>query len=261
MLKRLAFLAYGVACYAVFLATFLYAVGFVGGFVVPTTLDGPARDWFGRALAIDLGLLTVFAIQHSVMARTWWKERFTRLVPSALERSTYVLLSSLALILLFAEWRPLGGVVWNVTATGPRLALLALFAFGWGLVLVSTFLINHFDLFGLRQVWLAFRGRAYTPLRFGTPGPYKLIRHPLYLGWFFAFWATPTMTAAHLLFAAVTAAYILVAIQLEERDLVRAHGESYLAYRRAVPMLVPSLRKRAAEPTAETASPISTPLA
>lgn len=260
MSKRIAFFAYGVLCYAVFLATLLYAVGFIGGFAVPTTLDGPARDSFGRALAIDLGLLTLFALQHSVMARSWWKERFTRVVPQPLERSTYVLLSSLALVLMFVEWRPMGGVVWNVTGAAPRAALFGLFGFGWGLVLVATFLINHFDLFGLRQVWLHLRGVDYTPLRFGTPWLYKLVRHPLYLGWLFVFWMAPTMTAAHLVFALVTTAYILVAIRFEERDLVRAHGESYRAYRRRVPMIVPFLGKKNAPPVADVdASPVSTP--
>jgi protein-S-isoprenylcysteine O-methyltransferase Ste14 len=176
------------------------------------------------------------------MARRWFKERWTRIVPPALERSTYVLLSSLALILLFWQWRPLGGVIWSVTDPAGSAVLRSLFFFGFGLVLLATFLINHFDLFGLRQVWLYFRGKPYTQLRFGTPGPYRLVRHPLYVGWFFAFWMTPHMTFAHLLFAIATTAYILIAIQLEERDLVREFGESYEEYRRSVPMLVPFMR-------------------
>jgi protein-S-isoprenylcysteine O-methyltransferase Ste14 len=227
----------------VFLGTFLYAVGFIGNFGVPTTLDGPARGPLAAAVAIDAGLLALFAVQHSVMARRWFKEWWTRLVPRPIERSTYVLFSSLALVAMFWQWRPLGGVVWSVEHEAGLLALRALFAFGWVLVLVSTFLINHFDLFGLRQAWLFLRGRAYTALHFRTPGPYRLVRHPLYVGWFFAFWMTPTMTLAHLLFAVMTTAYILVAIQLEERDLVREHGEAYLAYRRRVPMLVPFARR------------------
>ncbi len=253
MVKRIGFFAYGLFCYAVFFATFLYAIGFVGGFLVPTALDGAPRGGVVSALAVDVALLLLFAVQHSVMARGWWKELLTRVVPKPLERSTYVLFSSLALIVMFWQWRPIGGVVWHVTNPGGRLALQALFAFGWGLVLVSTFLINHFDLFGLRQVWLAFRERPYTPLAFGTPGPYKLVRHPLYVGWFFAFWMTPTMTVAHLVFALATAGYILVAIQLEERDLVRAHGELYASYRRSVPMLVPFLRRGAPRPGAAKA--------
>jgi protein-S-isoprenylcysteine O-methyltransferase Ste14 len=242
MLKRTAFFAYGLICYAIFFGTFLYAIGFIGGFIVPTSLDGPAGGPLAKAIAVDAGLLALFAVQHSVMARRWFKERWTRIVPPALERSTYVVLSSLALILLFWQWRPLGGVIWSVNDPAGRAVMRTLFGFGFGLVLLATFLINHFDLFGLRQVWLYFRGKPYTQLRFGTPGPYRLVRHPLYVGWFFAFWAAPVMTFAHLLFAIATTAYILIAIQFEERDLVREFGDSYEDYRRSVPMLVPFMR-------------------
>lgn len=244
MLKRIAFFAYGSLSYLIFLGTFLYALAFVGNLGVPTALDGAPSGPLAVALAIDVALLTLFAVQHSVMARKGFKDWWTRIVPKPLERSTYVLFSSAALILLFWQWRPLGGVVWSVEDPVGRLILRALFAFGWGLVLVSTFLINHFDLFGLRQVWLYLIGRPYTTLHFGTPGPYRLVRHPLYVGWLFAFWSTPTMTLAHLLFSIATSAYILIAIQLEERDLVREHGESYEAYRRSVPMLIPFTRRR-----------------
>jgi len=244
MLKRILFFAYGSFSYLIFLGTFLYAVGFIGNFGVPSTLDGPANGPLGISLAIDVGLLTLFAVQHSVMARKWFKEWWTRMVPKTLERSTYVLFSSVALILMFILWRPLGGVVWSIEDPAGRFVLRGLFAFGWGLVLLSTFLINHFDLFGLRQVWLNLLGRPYTTLKFGTPGPYRLVRHPLYVGWLFAFWMTPLMTFAHLLFAIATTAYILLAIQFEERDLVREHGQTYEKYRRSVPMLIPSLRKR-----------------
>ena len=243
MLKRISFFAYGTLSYVIFLGTFLYAVGFIGGFGVPRTLDGAATGPLGISLAIDVGLLTLFAVQHSVMARKWFKEWWTRIVPKPIERSTYVLFSSVALILLFALWRPLGGVIWSVEDPTGRLVLRALFAFGWGLVLFSTFLINHFDLFGLRQVWRNLLGQPESGLRFTTPGPYKLVRHPLYVGWLFAFWMTPVMTAAHLLFSLATTAYILLAIQFEERDLVREHGETYEEYRRSVPMLIPSLPK------------------
>jgi methanethiol S-methyltransferase len=244
MFKRIAFFAYGSFSYLIFLATFLYALAFVGNLGVPTALDGAPNGPFLMALAIDVALLGLFAVQHSVMARKWFKDRWTRIVPKPLERSTYVLFSSLALILLLWQWRPLGGVVWSVEDPLGRLVLRGLFFFGWGLVLVSTFLINHFDLFGLRQVWLYLLGRPYTTLRFGTPGPYRLVRHPLYVGWLFAFWSTPTMTLAHLLFSIATTAYILIAIQFEERDLVRDLGEDYEAYRRSVPMLIPFTRRR-----------------
>lgn len=249
MLKRTAFFVYGLLCYAIFFGTFLYAVGFIGGFAVPTTLDGPRTVSLAKALAVDVGLLALFAIQHSVMARRWFKERWTRIVPPVLERSTYVLLSSLALIVMFRFWQPLGGVIWSVSDPIGRMALWAAFAFGFGLVLVSTFLIHHFDLFGLRQVWLYLRGKPYTRLDFGTPGPYRLVRHPLYVGWFFAFWMTPVMTFAHLLFAVATTAYILIAIQFEERDLVHEFGGTYEDYRRRVPMLIPFTKAPAERPS------------
>jgi len=244
MFKRISFFFYGSVSYLIFLGTFLYAIGFIGNFGVPTALDGVRSKPLGIALAIDVGLLTLFAVQHSLMARPWFKDWWTRIVPRPVERSTYVLFSSVALILMFWLWQPLGGVVWSVDDPVGRLVLRGLFAFGWGLVLLSTFLINHFDLFGLRQVYLQLRGRPYTALHFGTPGPYRLVRHPLYVGWLFAFWATPEMTFAHLLFSIATTAYILLAIQFEERDLVREHGESYESYRRSVPMLIPFTRRR-----------------
>ena len=254
MTKRILVFAYGSVSYLIFLATFLYAVAFIGGFFVPTRLDGPTTQSFGSALAVNVGLLALFAVQHSVMARKWFKDAWTRMVPPAAERSTYVLFSSLALILMFWQWRPMGGVVWSVEDASLRFVLYGLFAFGWALVLACTFFINHFDLFGLRQVWLFLTGKPYTALRFVTPAPYRLVRHPLYLGWLFAFWATPTMTVAHLLFAVATTAYILLAIQFEERDLVREHGESYEEYRRQVPMIVPLPRGRAAETRREVAA-------
>ncbi len=246
-MNRTLVFAYGGLSYLIFLGTFLYAVGFIGGFAVPTRLDAPSRDPLAVALAIDAALLGLFAVQHSVMARKWFKDAWTRIVPAAAERSTYVLLSSLALILLFWQWRPIGGVVWSVENEGARLALRGLFGFGWAVVLVCTFLINHFDLFGLRQVWLHLMGRPYTPLGFVTPGPYRHVRHPLYVGWLFAFWMTPTMTVAHLVFAIATTAYILIAIQFEESDLLREHGSTYAQYRARVPMLVPFRRARRSE--------------
>jgi protein-S-isoprenylcysteine O-methyltransferase Ste14 len=244
MLKRILFFTYGVVSYLIFFGTFLYAIGFIGNFGVPTTLDGPARGSLVTGLLLNAGLLTLFAVQHSVMARKWFKEWWTRIVPQPLERSTYVLFSSVALIVLFALWQPLGVVIWSVEDPTGQLVLRSLFAFGWGLVLFSTFLINHFDLFGLRQVWFYLLGKPYNSLGFTTPGPYRLVRHPLYVGWLFAFWMTPLMTLAHLVFALATTAYILLAIQFEERDLVREYGDTYEKYQRSVPMLVPSLRKR-----------------
>lgn len=262
MVKRIATFLYGLVCYVLFLATFLYAVGFVGDLLVPKAIDGPPAGGFWPSLAIDALLLAAFAVQHSVMARRWFKERWTRIVPWTIERSTYVLCASAALALLMWQWRPLGGEVWRVEAAPARVVLWALFALGWTLVLYATFLINHFDLFGLRQVWLVLRGRPYTHSRFGTPGPYRLVRHPLYLGFLLAFWATPHMTVTHLVFALATTGYILIAIQLEERDLVREHGEAYASYRRRVPMLLPLGRRggdrdgapaAAAEPAARQA--------
>jgi len=249
MLKRILFFAYGTVSYLIFLGTFLYAIGFIGNVGVPTTLDGAATAPLGISFAIDAALLAFFAVQHSVMARKWFKDWWTKIVPKPIERSTYVLFSSLALILLFLLWRPLGGVVWSVEDPAGRLVLRFLFAFGWGLVLVSTFLINHFDLFGLRQVWKYLLGQPYHTLRFATPGPYRLVRHPLYVGWLFAFWMTPLMTFAHLLFSVATTAYTLLAIQFEERDLVREHGDTYEKYRRSVPMLVPFVGKRGSDPS------------
>ena len=243
---RIIAFVYGVVAYAVFFLTFLYAAGFVGNLGVPRSLDAAPVGALGTALLVNLGLLALFAVQHSVMARPGFKRWWTRLVPEPVERSTYVLASSLALLLLFWQWRPLGGVVWDIQAPVGRALLHAGFAFGWLLVLVTTFLINHFDLFGLRQVWLHLRGRPYQPLAFTTPGPYRLVRHPLYVGWLFAFWATPTMTVTHLLFAGATTAYILLAIRFEERDLVAAHPE-YADYRARVPMLLPTGRRSAPE--------------
>jgi methanethiol S-methyltransferase len=242
VVKRLLFFVYGVVSYLIFLATFLYAIAFVGGFTVPRRLDGPLETSLPAALAIDCALLTVFAVQHSVMARRWFKERWTLIVPWTIERSTYVLFASLALLLLFWQWRPIGIEIWSIEQATARVVLWTLFAAGWTTVLTVTFLINHFDLFGLRQVWLPLIGRPYAPVPFRTPLPYRFVRHPLYFGFLLAFWMTPTMTLAHLVFAVATTAYIVLAIQFEERDLVAEHGASYQEYRRSVPMLLPGRR-------------------
>lgn len=242
MAKRLVVFVYGVLSYAAFFLTFLYAVGFIGNIFVPKSMDSGARVGFWQALLIDTLLLGLFAVQHSVMARPWFKRKLTKLIPEPAERSTYVLLSSLALIALFAYWQPLGGVLWNVTDGAARNAINLAFGFGFALVLVTTFLINHFDLFGLRQVTLFLMGKPYTHLEFRTPLFYRYVRHPLYVGWLFAFWATPTMTGAHLLFAIMTTAYILMAIRWEERDLITAHGAKYKVYSQSVPKIVPAIR-------------------
>jgi len=239
MPKRLLFFGFGLTCYVIFLGTFLYAIAFVGGFMVPRHLDGTLESSLGGAVAIDCALLTVFALQHSIMARRWFKERWTQIVPWAIERSTFVLCASLALLLLFWQWRPIGLQVWSVENPIIRGGLWTLFAAGWMTVLVMTFFINHFDLFGLRQVWLPVMGQPYTKVALRTPLPYRLVRHPLYFGFLLAFWMTPNMTLAHLLFAVATTAYIVLAIQFEERDLVREHGTAYEEYRRSVPMLLP----------------------
>ena len=234
-------LAYGAVSYVAFFLTFLYAIGFMGNLVVPKSVDsGPTEPW-QTALMIDLVLLSLFAVQHSVMARPGFKRILTRFIPQPIERSTYVLASSLALILLFWQWRPLGGMIWDIQHPVGLALMYAGFAFGWSLVLITTFVINHFDLFGLRQTWRAFRDQPQTTVPFVTPVLYRIVRHPLYVGWLFAFWCTPTMTVTHLLFAVMTTAYILVAIQLEERDLLKAHPE-YAEYRRQVPMILPSMR-------------------
>jgi protein-S-isoprenylcysteine O-methyltransferase Ste14 len=240
MLKRIIVFAYGVASYAVFFGTYVYAIGFILNIAVPKSMDSPATTSLAYALAINLLLLGIFAIQHSVMARPWFKRAWTRIVPQPAERSTYVLFSSIALIALFYFWQPLGGTVWNIESANGRMVMYSLAGLGFGLVLVSTFLINHFDLFGLRQVWLFLTGQPYTHLAFRTPLFYRYVRHPLYVGWFMSFWFTPTMTVTHLLFAVMCSTYMLMAIRWEEKDLIIAHGSKYADYRNSVPMLIPT---------------------
>jgi methanethiol S-methyltransferase len=238
MIKRSLVFSYGVICYVIFFGTFLYAIGFIGNLFVPKSIDSIPAEPLSQALLINTLLLGLFAVQHSVMARPPFKRWWTRIIPTPMERSTYVLFSSLALLVLFVYWQPMGGVIWDIQNPIGQILLLEVFILGWLLVLIATFLINHFDLFGLRQVWLYLRGKEYTPLAFKTPSLYKYVRHPLYVGWFLAFWATPTMTGAHLLFAVLTTVYILIAIRFEERNLMEAHPE-YIEYRRRVPMLLP----------------------
>jgi protein-S-isoprenylcysteine O-methyltransferase Ste14 len=237
---------YGVIAYGAFLVSFTYAVGFIGDFIVPKTMNSGTPGPLGPSLAIDLALLGLFGVQHSVMARPGFKRWWTQIVPHTVERSTYVLLSSLILLLLYWQWRPIEGIVWRVQGAG-AVALWVLCATGWLIALVTTFLISHFDLFGLRQVYLRLVGRPYTNVEFKTVAFYKYVRHPLMFGFLVAFWATPNMTMNHLLFAAATTAYIFVALFFEERDLAAAHGASYERYRAEVPMILPRLSVRSSE--------------
>lgn len=247
-MQRVLIFIYGAVAYALFFATFLYAIGFVGNLFVPKAIDSAPQVPFIQALLVNLGLLGLFAVQHSTMARPFFKRWLTRFIPSSAERSTFVLASSLALITLFVFWQPMGGVVWSISNPHAQILLHVAFTFGWLLVLFSTFLINHFDLFGLRQVWLNLHKQPYKELKFGTPVLYRLVRHPLYLGFILGFWATPVMTVAHLVFALATTAYILIAIQLEERDLMNFHPE-YAEYRRRVPMIIPFIGRGKARKT------------
>jgi methanethiol S-methyltransferase len=242
-MMRVLILGYGAICYMIFLATFLYAIWFV--YTLDRPVDGSARSLTERLL-INAVLLTVFALQHSIMARQWFKRAWTKVIPKAAERSTYVLLASLALLLVIRYWQPLLAPVWSVENALGKAVLEVLFWAGWGTVLVTTFLIDHFELFGLKQGWAFFKGQQHDPLAFRTPGPYRLVRHPLYLGFIVAFWSTPIMTAGHLFFAIMTTGYILVAIQLEERDLLSFYGEQYREYRRSVSMLLPWKKKKLA---------------
>jgi protein-S-isoprenylcysteine O-methyltransferase Ste14 len=252
MFSRLAAFVYGSICYVIFLGTFLYAIGFIGNLWVPKSIDSGLDGPLSTALLVDVALLGVFAIQHSLMARQGFKRVWTRLIPTAVERSTYVLFSSLALLFLFWQWRPIGGVIWNVESSFFRAIIYTIFALGWATVLLCTFLIDHFDLFGMRQVYLYLLGRDHKAIAFRTPALYRMVRHPLYLGWLMVFWSAPTMTVAHLVFALMTTGYILVAIQLEERDLTDLYGDVYRNYRKRVPMILPL--KMPALPDVNTAS-------
>jgi protein-S-isoprenylcysteine O-methyltransferase Ste14 len=243
---------YGVAVYVFFLATFVYAIGFVGGVAVPKDIDSGSAVPLAEALAVDLLLLGLFAVQHSVMARRGFKRWWTRIVPEPVERSSFVLAATAVLALLLWQWRPIAQpVVWSVADPAGRIALQAVFWLGWAMLLISTFLINHFELFGLRQVLAGWRRREIPAPVFRTPLFYRHVRHPIYLGFILAFWATPVMTAGHLLFAVATTGYILIGIWFEERDLVAQFGDRYRAYRAQVGMLLPWPRKGSGRDAAE----------
>lgn len=240
-MKRWLFLLYGVGCHLLFLGTFAYMAAFVGNLPVPKTIDTPTDTSLAAAIGINLLLIGLFAVQHSVMARPGFKRLWTKGVPRPIERSTYVLLTCVVTVVLMWQWRSIDLVVWNVETPMLRAGLWGLFAIGWLMVPAVSLLIDHFDLFGTRQVWLYFRGREYTPLPFRAPGIYQHVRHPLYVGWMIAFWATPTMTGGHLLFAGVLSGYMVLATVFEERDLIAHFGHLYEDYRRRVPRIVPRL--------------------
>jgi len=243
MRKTLSFI-YGVVCYLVFFVVFLYMIGFVGNLFVPKSIDTGTEVAAAQSVLINIALMGLFAVQHTIMARPAFKRWLTKIIPEQVERSTFVLVTSLVLALLFWQWRPMPGVIWNVDNPTGRVVLFGLFWFGWGFGLFSSFIINHFDLFGLRQVWLHFTNREYHHLEFQARSLYRLVRHPLMLGMIIGFWATPHMTTGHLVFATTATIYILIGIQFEERDLVRYHGQDYSDYQRRVPMLIPFMKKR-----------------
>jgi protein-S-isoprenylcysteine O-methyltransferase Ste14 len=240
-MRRSICFAYGICCHLMFLVVYAYMAGFVGNFFVPKSIDSAPRNSIGWAVTVDLALLLLFGLQHSVMARPKFKRIWTKIVPQPIERSTYVLLSNLAIILLMWQWRSIPFTLWDVPGEFGRILMIALFATGWILVPTVSLMIDHFDLFGTRQVWLHLKGREYKPLPFHTPMFYGYVRHPLYVGWFLAFWMTPTMTVGHLLFAGTLTGYMVLASKIEERDLVDHFGRLYEDYRRQVPAFVPRI--------------------
>lgn len=244
-------LIYGLAAYGAFFAVFLYMIGFVGNMLVPKSIDSGVPSPLGQALLINLGLVGLFAVQHSVMARPAFKSWWTRFIPKPVERSTFVLASSLILALLFWQWRPMPAIVWEVQQPVAATALRGLFFLGWLIVLYASFIIDHFDLFGLRQVFLYFRNRPYAHPPFAVRSLYRIVRHPLMVGFLIAVWATPVMTVGHLALALLLTGYILVGVTLEERDLVRHVGADYDRYRSQTPMFLPSLPKRKSPATPE----------
>jgi protein-S-isoprenylcysteine O-methyltransferase Ste14 len=253
---RVACFIYGAVTYGLFVVVFAYAAGFVGNIVVPKSIDSGTPGPIGKAILINALLLGLFAVQHTIMARPWFKQRWTKIVPKPIERSTFVLATCLIFILMFWQWRPMPEVIWSVENRFGQYLLNGLFALGWVIVLYSSFCIDHFDLFGLRQVVLHLRGREYTHPGFATPWIYRFVRNPLMLGFLFAFWSTPVMTQGHLLFAVLTTGYILVGISFEERDIAAHLGDSYREYRARTPMLFPWPKRRSAARRAVAPGPV-----
>ena len=246
-MKKTMFFLYGIVSYLAFLGTILYAIGFFGNHVVPKTIDDELQVPLASAILTNASLLLLFALQNSIIARPSFKRRWARIIPAELERSSFVLLSSICPVFMMWQWQPIGGIVWSVKDEMLKPILHIAYLAGWAIVFVSTFLINHFDLFGLRQVWLYFRGKSYSQLPFRLPGVYRLVRHPLYLGFLVAFWATPVMTVTHLLFAILTTGYIVTAIRFEDRDLIVHFGEKYNDYKTWAPMLIPFTKRKASK--------------
>jgi protein-S-isoprenylcysteine O-methyltransferase Ste14 len=259
MMKRWSFFVYGVVCHAMFLAVYAYFCGFTGNLLVPKSIDMPTGTPLDPAIMIDVLLLLAFALPHTVMARPGFKRVWTRIIPEPIERSTYVLASNLLLMLAMWQWRSIDAVIWDVRHPVGRIALWSLFAVGWLLVPAVSFMINHFDLFGTRQVWLNLKGKSYQPLPFRTPMLYASVRHPLYIGWGLAFWATPTMTAGHLLMASVLSFYMILATFVEERDLMAHFGREYEQYRQRVPKFLPRIGGRFEAPAGEKIEPLAEP--
>jgi protein-S-isoprenylcysteine O-methyltransferase Ste14 len=248
-MNRIAALGYATASYLFFFVTFIYSIGWIGNLFVPSSIDVGASDAsFAEALLINLVLLSVFAVQHSVMARPAFKRWWTRFVPQPVERATYVLFSTLALVALYAWWQPMTGVVWEIESEAGRAVMQGVYLFGWGLLLYATFILDHFGLFGVRQAVMHWNGESHEKELFVTPSLYRFVRHPIYVAWLVIFWAAPTMTVGHALFTAMTTAYILVAIQLEERDLIDQFGETYVSYKQTTPALVPIPARREIRP-------------
>jgi protein-S-isoprenylcysteine O-methyltransferase Ste14 len=242
-MKKLAIFIYGILSYVMFLGVFVYAIGFIGNIKITNSIDSLPGIPFTQALMINLGLLSLFALQHSGMARKGFKYWITKYIPKSAERSTYVLLSNVVMIVMFYYWQPMGGTIWSVDSDFGKTSLMTVYMFGWALVLISTFLINHFYLFGLQQVWAELKSKTIPDANFVTPSLYKAVRHPLYVGWLVVFWAAPIMTVAHFVFALMSSVYILVAIQFEEKDLVDEFGDTYKKYQEQVPMIIPRIIK------------------